>query len=69
VSEDLIAEDQERSEEKQDRPGPYPEGNCYCGGPEEIYPHRYGTGYYCKREVARRGEAVGVSEDLNWRRP
>ncbi|MCW2898801.1 MAG: hypothetical protein JWO67_1066 [Streptosporangiaceae bacterium] len=25
-----------------------PEENCYCGGPEEIYPHRVGTGRYCR---------------------
>jgi hypothetical protein len=25
-----------------------PSTNCYCGGPEEIYPHRCGTGRYCK---------------------
>lgn len=31
-----------------DLSGPYPEGNCYCGGPEEIYPHRFGTGRHCR---------------------
>jgi hypothetical protein len=31
-------------------PGPYPEGNCYCGGPEEIYPHPYGSGRSCRHE-------------------
>lgn len=35
-----------------DLSGPYPEGNCYCGGPEEIYPHRHGTGYYCRPDGA-----------------
>lgn len=30
-----------------------PSQNCYCGGPEEIYPHVYGTGYYCKRKVQK----------------
>lgn len=30
-----------------------PAENCYCGGPEEIYPHRHGTGYYCKRKADR----------------
>jgi hypothetical protein len=29
-----------------------PSENCYCGGPEEIYPHRYGTGFYCRRKAA-----------------
>lgn len=29
-----------------------PAENCYCGGPEEIYPHRRGSGYYCRRERA-----------------
>ena len=31
--------------------GPYPLGNCYCGGPEEIYAHEYGTGYYCRHKA------------------
>lgn len=26
-----------------------PSENCYCGGPEEIYPHRRGTGRACRR--------------------
>jgi hypothetical protein len=25
-----------------------PRENCYCGGPEEIYPHRKGTGKHCR---------------------
>lgn len=29
-----------------------PSENCYCGGPEEIYPHRRGTGQYCRRSAA-----------------
>lgn len=28
-----------------------PEENCYCGGPEEIYPHRAGTGRYCRNRT------------------
>ena len=32
-------------------PDSRPEENCYCGGPEEIYPHRFGTGRYCKERV------------------
>ncbi|TDC30086.1 hypothetical protein E1211_24895 [Micromonospora sp. 15K316] len=29
-------------------PGWDPSHNCYCGGPEEIYPHRRGTGRHCR---------------------
>ena len=28
-----------------------PSENCYCGGPEEIYAHRYGTGRACRAKV------------------
>lgn len=26
--------------------------NCYCGGPEEIYPHPFGTRRHCREQVA-----------------
>lgn len=28
-----------------------PSQNCYCGGPEEIYPHKFGTGRHCRGKV------------------
>jgi len=31
------------------RPKWEPSQNCYCGGPEETYPHKRGTGHYCRR--------------------
>lgn len=43
----ILAELQAQEEEK----------NCYCGGPEEIYPHKLGTGRYCSKPVAQSGES------------
>lgn len=27
-----------------------PGQNCYCGGPEEVYPHKKGTGLHCREQ-------------------
>lgn len=42
-----------------------PKENCYCGGPEEIYPHRHGTGRHCRTSTPT-GEVtaeVGIEAD------
>lgn len=39
--------------------------NCYCGGPEDIYPHRRGTGYYCREQDHRGGDAVRRDSDTD----
>lgn len=40
-----------------------PEENCYCGGPEEIYPHRIGTGHYCRLEPTDTPPARRTKQD------
>lgn len=40
-----------------------PSANCYCGA-GEIYPHRHGTGYYCRDAVERSDLPVGQPSGL-----
>lgn len=41
-----------------------PEENCYCGGPEwTLYPHRRGTGLYCRRDAAEPAATMDHTPD------
>lgn len=46
-----------------DQPTHDPSTNCYCGGPEEIYPHQRGTGLYCRHQAAASGSAPTRAQD------